>query len=195
MSRTRQLFLTTLALTAISLFTALPPAQAQGTRGTTAFVDFQQVFTNYFKTRLANEQLQEMSDSINREQVKMMLQLDALQREYKDLRDSAVREGVSETERAEIRKRVDSKLIDVRRQEERLKFFNESQQKRWQEQNQRIRRELMDELQAKIRAIGKAKGYLAIIDIARKDEAGVPAALYHDENQDITLDVIRKVNE
>lgn len=169
--------------------------RAQSARGSIAFVDFEQVFTNYFKTKLYNDQLQELSDSINREQAKMLSQFDLLQKEYKDLRDKALSKDLIESDRAEYREDLDARLIEIRRQEEKIKYFSESQQKRWDEQNTRIRGEIVEELRLKISAFGKARGFAAVLDGTRKNEKGVPSALYYDPENDVTLDAIKYVNE
>jgi len=169
--------------------------RAQSARGSIAFVDFEQVFTNYFKTKLYNDQLQELSDSINREQAKMLSQFDLLQKEYKDLRDKALSKDLIESDRAEYREDLDARLIEIRRQEEKIKYFSESQQKRWDEQNTRIRGEIVEELRLKISAFGKTRGFAAVLDGTRKNEKGVPSALYYDPENDVTLDAIKYVNE
>jgi len=170
-------------------------AHAQSARGAIVFVDFEQIFTNYFKTKLYNDQLQELSDSINREQAKMLTQFDLLQKEFKDLRDKALSEDLIESDRAEYRKDLDARLIDIRRHEEKITYFNETQPKRWEEQNKRIRGELMDELRKKIGAFGKARGYAAVLDGAWKNDQDVPSALYYAPENDATQDAIRYVNE
>jgi len=158
------------------------------------FVDFEQVFTNFYKTKLANDQLLEMSDGINREQVRMQVEFDMLQVQFKNYRDQAMQAGLSETNVVQLRKKADESLIEMRRIEERIKQFGQTQQKRWEEQNRRIRNSLIDELREKIARHGKAKGYLAVIDRAQVSEKGVPAVLYQDEEADVTLEVIEEVN-
>jgi Skp family chaperone for outer membrane proteins len=164
------------------------------TRGSIVFADFEQVFTNYYKTKLANDQLQDMSDSINREQAKMLLRFDQLQKEFKEYRDQALADGLSETNRMELRKEADTRLIELRRQEERIKTFNESQQKKWEEQNARIRSGLVQDIREKIKVFGTAKGYRAIVDSAQVNEKGVYSVLFYDEKADVTQDVIKQIN-
>jgi len=164
------------------------------TRGAIVFVDFEQVFTNYYKTKLANDQLQDMSDSINREQAKMLLRFDQLQKEFKDYRDQALAEGLSETNRMELRKEADTRLIELRRQEERIKTFNDSQKIKWEEQNDRIRSGLVQDIREKIKVFGSAKGYRAVVDREQVNEKGVFSVLYYDEKADVTQEVIEQIN-
>ncbi len=158
------------------------------------FVDFEQVFTNFYKTKLANDQLLEMSDGMNREQMRMQVEFDMLQVQFRNYRDQAMQEGLSETNVVPLRKKADESLIEMRRVEDRIKQYGQIQQKRWEEQNRRIRNNLIDELRGKIARYGKAKGYLAIFDKAQVNEKGVPGVLYQDEEADVTAEVIDEVN-
>jgi outer membrane protein len=164
------------------------------TRGTIAFVDYEQVFTNFFKTKLANAQLQEMMDTINRERAIMVLQFDNLQDELKKMRARVTEGDVNDPAKDTLRKQIDTRLAEMRRLESRIKTFNETQTKRWDEQSKRIRGNLMEEIQAKMKVFIKSKGYLAVVDSSQVNEKGVPAVLYLDEGADITKDVIAEIN-
>lgn len=164
------------------------------TRTKIGFVDFEQVFTNYYKTKLANDQLLEMSDAINREQVRMQIEFDMLQQQFRTFRDQAMQPDLTETNRTGLRKQADESLIAMRRLEERIKLFGQTQQKRWDEQNRRIRNTLIDDLREKIARYGKVNAYLAIIDRTQADDKGVPAVLYQDEEADLTSAIIEHVN-
>lgn len=165
------------------------------TRGTMAFVNYEQVFTNYFKTKLSSVQLQEMMDTINRERAIMVLQFDNLQDELKKLRAKVIEGDANSPEKDTLRRQIDTRLIEVRRLEDRIKNFNETQTKRWDEQSKRIRDNLMEEIRGKMQAYIKLKGYLAVVDSSQVNEKGVPTVLYLDEGADITSDVIAEINK
>jgi Skp family chaperone for outer membrane proteins len=164
------------------------------TRSRIVFADFGQVFTNYYKTRLANDQLVELADGINRERARMQVEFDALQKQLRELRDQAMAADLSEEDRAKLRREADQRLVDMRRIEERIRQFSEAQEKRWDEQNRRIRSGLIEDVRERIAAFGKARGYLAILDKAQVDDKGVPAVLYQDESVDVTAELIEQVN-
>lgn len=170
------------------------PVQAQPTRGSVVFVDYEAVFTNYFKTKLANEQLQGMYESINRERANLIMQFDALQAQLNELRTRALNEKLDEAARATIRRDVDLKLIELQRIEERSVAFNESQDKRWEEQNRRVRDDITGEIREKISAMMTTRGYLAVVDSSMVGKKGDPAILYFDPRSDITEEVIKEIN-
>lgn len=172
------------------------PASAQMvTRGTIAFVNYEQVFTNYFKTKLSSVQLQEMMDSMNRERAIMVLQFDNLQDELKKLRARALDAAVTDEEKDTLRRQIDARLIELRQLEGRIKNFSETQNKRWDEQSKRIRGNLMEEIREKMNAYLQLKGFLAVVDTSQQNEKGVPAVLYVDEGANITRDVIEAINK
>jgi Skp family chaperone for outer membrane proteins len=171
-------------------------AQGQAiTRGTIVFADYEQVLTNYFKAKLANDQLQQMLESFNRERAILLIQFDKYQEELKELRGGILKENLEPAEKEKIRKDIDAKLIEVRKHEERIASFNEIQTKRWEEQNRRIRGTLMEEIAEKLAALMKARGYLAVFDRSQVNDKGAPSVLYLDPQADITADLIAEVNK
>ena len=169
-----------------------PPVSA---RSRIVFADFGQVFTNYYKTRLANDQLLELAEGINRERARMQVEFDTLQKQLRDLRDQAMAADLAEPERDKLRREADQRLVDMRRVEDRMRQFSQAQENRWEEQNRRIRSSLIDDVRNRISAYGKARGFLAIIDKAQVDDKGVPAVLYQDDSVDVTQELIQNLNK
>ncbi|HMP90641.1 MAG TPA: OmpH family outer membrane protein [Kiritimatiellia bacterium] len=170
-------------------------AIAQSPRGAIAFVDYEQVFTNFFKTKLANDQLNSLLDGINRERVIMATQFDILQNEIKKLRAQILEENVTEADVRNIRTHMDAKVVELRSLEERISTFNEAQKRRWEEQNRRIRANLMTEIREKLAPFYKSRGYLAVVDLSQVNDKGVPAVLYVDDRAVITKEAIAEVNK
>ena len=171
-------------------------ASAQpGGHDTIVFVDFEQVFTNFYKTKLANDQLNDMADSINRERAAMVTQYDQLQKEFKEMRDSIVGTNAEEAVLNDMRTKMDEKLVALRRLDEKIVKFNEAQQKRWESQSKRIREGLTDEIRDKMKGYLKAKSYLAVVDSSQINEKNVPSVLFVDDRVDITKDVIDALNK
>ncbi|MGA1530406.1 MAG: OmpH family outer membrane protein [Kiritimatiellia bacterium] len=164
-------------------------------RSPVAFVHYETVFTNYYKARLANIQLQEMLDAISRERVIMLTQFDQVQQELKNLRLRVVEEGLGEEELQSLRRRIDARLVEARSLEERIKNFNETQEQRWSDQNRRIRADLMEEIGEKMKSYLRGRGFAAVVDSSLVSDKDVPAVLYLDENADITEDVIKALRQ
>ncbi|MGA1193530.1 MAG: OmpH family outer membrane protein [Kiritimatiellia bacterium] len=170
------------------------PAAAQPRRGMIAVADFDEVYTNYFKTRLASDQLAEMSDGINREKTRMQVLFLEHEKKFRDLRDRAMEEEISEAERTDVRTEADENMVEMRRLEQRIKEYNQSQQKLLDEQTRRIRGNLIEEIRERIRKYAIDNGILIIIDRSQVDDTGVPAILFRDDNVDITAEIINEIN-
>jgi len=173
----------------------LTDARAQGvTRGTIAFVNYEQVFTNYFRTKLANDQIQEMLAGIDRERALMVMAYDRMQDEMKELKATLIKPDTRPETKDSLRRQIDTKVAELKQLENRVKNFNESQNKRVEEQNRRMRSNIMGELKEKIATYAQAKGYLAIVDSSQSNDKGVPTLLYLDDRSDITREVIEEAN-
>lgn len=168
--------------------------EAQPRRGMVAVADFDAVYTNYFKTRLANDQLLEMSDGINREKSRMQVLFLEREQKFRELRDRAMQEELSEAERSDIRVEADENMVEMRRLEQRIKEYNESQQKLLDEQTRRIRGNLIDEIRERIRRYATDNGILMILDRSQVDDGGVPAVLFRDDTVDLTTEIINEIN-
>ena len=178
------------------LFGAIVETHAQGvTRGTIAFVNYEQVFTNYFRSKLANDQIQEMLASGNRERAMMVVNYDRIQEEMKELRAKLISQETKPEAKDALRRQIDQRVADLKQLDERVKVFNDFQNKRVEEQNRRMRSNIMAELQQKISAYAESKGFLAVVDSSQVNDKGVPALLYLDPRSDITKDVLEEINK
>lgn len=169
-------------------------AEAQPRRGMIAVADFDAIYTNYFKTRLANDQLLEMSDGINREKSRMQVLFLEREQKFRELRDRAILQELSEAERSVVRSEADENMVEMRRLEQRIKDYNESQQKLLDEQTRRIRGNLIEEIRQRISRYATDNGILMILDRSQVDDQGVPAVLFRDETVDITTAIINEIN-
>ena len=181
-------------LVVVAMVMLATAAEAQSMRGRMAVVDFEKLLASYYRTKLANDQLQELSDGINREQARMQAEYDTREKQFRELRNQLIQPGAAETNRVEMRRQSDELLVEMRRLEDRFKQYGESQKKVWDEQNRRIRANLVEDLQEKVERFGKSYGYLVILDKSQLSEKGIPAVLYRDEGTDITEQLIKEVN-
>jgi outer membrane protein len=180
----------------VGLLAALAvPAQAQVVSAGIVFADLESVFTNFYKTRTANDQLQDQIAEMRSERETMIANYEALQEAYQATRDRALSTALNEDTRAGLRREAEEKLVEVRDQETRIRRFDEMSQKRLDEQSLRMRRRLLEEINEKIAAFAKEKGYQAILDTSGLTMNGVPPVVYVDPRHDITALLIAMLNE
>ncbi|HMP68207.1 MAG TPA: OmpH family outer membrane protein [Pirellulaceae bacterium] len=175
---------------------AVAPGQTTLSRGTIAFANYEAIFNGYFKTLLANDQLQDLLESINRERANLLARYDALHAELQTLRDRLLEESPPPTpaDTDTLRRQLDTKTLELRRLEERVNTFNETQARRWDDQARRVRTTLMAEINEKIGEHMKNRGYLAVFDLSQTNQLGVAAVLHVDPRADITQDLINEIN-
>jgi len=180
---------------ALMLAGAVPSAHAQPPRQHIAFADFERVFTNYFKTKLAYDQLQQMIDSMNRERAVMLVQFDQTQEEIKSMRTLLSQPETESGQHAQTRKRIDAALVELRKLEDRIKKFGENQAKREDEQRRRIRDTMTREIRGRMQEFARTRGYTAVVDASQVDSRGMPAVYYLDPAADITADIETEINK
>ncbi|HMP73204.1 MAG TPA: OmpH family outer membrane protein [Kiritimatiellia bacterium] len=177
----------------LSVWASPVEAQAVASAGI-VFADMESVFTNFFKTRTANEQLQEQVSEMRKEREGLVRAYEAMQEDYQAKRDRALSTALNEDTRASLRREAEEKLIEMRDQETKIRRFDEMSQKRLDEQSLRMRRRLLDEINEKVAGFAKEKGYQAIIDTSGLTMNGIPPVVYVDTRFDITAQLVTMLN-
>ena len=95
------------------LWIGAPAVQAQQSGGPLVYVNLDTVFTNFFKTKAANDQLQEQADSFKDERKELIDQYEKLKNDYRTLRDRALDTALSEESRNELRRQTEEKLVEM----------------------------------------------------------------------------------
>ncbi len=180
---------------AICLICTVSSVQAQMGSMNFAFVDLDTVFTNFYKTKLANNQIQEQVEEFVDERTELVTTYESMQADYKDMRDKALNTALSEEVRAEMRRDAEEKLIEMRDQESKIRRFNESTSRKIEEQKFRMRTRIVEEIQEKLQEYSKSQGYMFVLDTSGVNMNGVSSVIYYDERYDITEDVITLLNK
>jgi Skp family chaperone for outer membrane proteins len=178
-----------------ALLTApVTPVWAQSAGGPTVYVNLDQVFTNFFKTRAANEQLSEQADSFKAERDQLVEDYQTLQNDYRTLRDRSLDTALSDDARSTLRRQTEEKLVEIKDFEAKIRRFDESSQRKLDEQSLRMRRRLLGEINEKLADYAREQGFAAVIDASGESINRVPVILYTDPNLDITSRVIDYLN-
>ncbi len=169
-------------------------SSAQETQASIMFVNLDMVFTNFHKTRATEAQLKEQAEQIKEERQELIERFQALQAELESLSQQSQSAMLTEEARAVKRAEAEDKLLEARDLEGRIRRFDESAQRRLEEQSRRARRRLVDEMNALIREHAISRGYLAIIDVSGESLNQVPTVIYYQPRYDITQEIIAVVN-
>lgn len=176
---------------AASIALALP-IQAQQKIGT---IDMQKVFTAYYKTREAEDKLQEAQKAYKDELDQRMdiykKNLDSINKFNEEINKPEL-SGASKDQKAQER---DSKIAETKGLEKEITEFRSSREKQLQEQMNRMRQGIVEEIMKVVNDQVKTQNYDLVFDKSGQSlNSGVPVLVYARENMDFSESVITKLN-
>lgn len=159
------------------------------------FVDMNILFEKYHKTERADAQLQEQAETLNVEYEQMLEDLEALRESFNKLRDEAQDMALSKETRERKKANAEDKLLEISQEEQRLQRFRETRSKQLNNQQRRMRDQIVREIREIMETYAKQQGYSAILDLSGESMNGVEIILYSDGSQDITDEVLEELNK
>jgi Skp family chaperone for outer membrane proteins len=178
----------------IILITLLAAAGARAA-GDIVFVDAQEVFKRFYKTQLAETQIQQQADDIKLEREAMELNVKDLKEEIEALRAESRDEAFSEELRRAKRNEIEEKLVELQQSEQEMIEFEKLRIEQLEKQNQRMTKKLFDEIHEAIILYSKEQGYAGVIDRSALGRSGMRVVPYADPKEDITMDILTVLNE
>ena len=160
-----------------------------------AFVDMQEVFKQFYKTQMAQEQIRQQADDIKLEREEMEDEVKAMKEEVDVLRADSRDETLSEEVRENKRDQLEEKLVDLQQKEMDAIEFEKLRMEQMKQQNTRMTKKLYDEVHEAVINYSKSKGFDAVIDRSAKAPIGTDIMLYVSTKVDITADVLLSLNE
>ena len=160
-----------------------------------AFVDMQKLFTSFYKTQLAQDQVRQQADEMQIEQDIMQSNLEEIRQEIEDLRTDSRDSMLSLELRSNKRVVLEEKLVELQTLEQEMNEYEALRRKQIDEQNTRMTKKLFDEIQEKIVTYSREHGYVAVIDQSAQSRIGIAVIVYVDPLIDITEGVLKELNE
>ena len=171
---------------------SLAGVQAAETR--IVFVNMDRLFGEFYKTKLADTQLKEQANQVMEERKKMMTDFEKLQQDFNKLRDDAQNTALNEDVRTQRRNAAEEKLVEVRDYESKIRRFDDTRSKQMKDQQQRMRKRIVDEIRDTIQAYARNQMYSAVMDTSGLTANGVEEVLYVEPRVDITNEIIDVLN-
>ena len=167
--------LTLTSLLAVGLcFAGVNAAQAQVKVGV---VDMNKVFGGYYKTKDAENKINDARDEIN-----------ALNKEV----DNPALSASAKTDR---QKKRDEKIQQTRQLEQEINEFKTSREKQLQEQAVRMRNQIVEEIMTIINSKVKNDNYDLVFDKSGQSVNGVAVVLHSKDSMEFSDDVITALNK
>lgn len=181
MKQLRLTLMTLLVLCALSF-----PATAQTKL---ASVDLKKIFTGYWKTKQANVALENRQTELKKEMRDMADGLDKAQTDYKQLLDQANDPALSAEERDKRKQSATAKAKEIATTKSTLEQFQRQAEAQLADESQRMRGNLLTDIQKAVADKAKAGDYTLVVNAANPD-----AFMYVSASADITAAVLTQLN-
>ncbi|HZF01164.1 MAG TPA: OmpH family outer membrane protein [Methylomirabilota bacterium] len=159
-----------------------------------ATVDLGKVFTNYYKTKLAQVNLDDQKKQIIKDETALLDDLKKGDAEYKQLLDQANDQALSTDERDKNKKAADAKLKQMQESKAALDEYDRSAKTRLSDQFQRMRDKIIAEIRSAVTAKAKAAGYTLVLDSASETVNTTPVIVYNNGQADLTDEIVKQLN-
>jgi Skp family chaperone for outer membrane proteins len=159
-----------------------------------ATVDLSSTFTNYYKFKLAQANIQDRATQLSKDDKSMKDELQKGSEEFQQLKQQANDQAVS----AEERDRRNQAAVDKKKQlDERaaaIDLFERQAQTTLANQRQQMRDKILAEIQTAINDKAKAGGYALVIDKSAQATSLTSVLVYSVPEVDLTADVLKQLN-
>ena len=159
-----------------------------------AVIDLEKVFRNYYKSRIAEETINQRGDAIRNYLAQLDAQLTALRQEANKLAMNASNLALTEADRIKAKNAaVEARKKDKAKETE-IELFVSENRREIKELENKKRTEIMADIQRAVSRRATAEGYNFVIDRSGKTLNGQPAVIFYPAKNDITDAVLRELN-
>lgn len=166
-------------------------AQAQGKMAT---VDLRKLFDNYYKTKLAQADIQQRAQQLDKDDKGMRDDLQKAGTEYQALLAQSNDQAISADERDRRKKAAADKLKQIQDSKATIEQYERTAQSQLADQRTRMRGDILKEINAAVAAKAKAAGCTLVIDIASETINQTPMVIYTSGENDLTDAVLAQLN-
>jgi outer membrane protein len=184
-------FLRAAVLTILLLAFLSVPALAQTKIAT---VDLRKLFDGYWKTKQAQMVLNDRQAQLTKDAKSMHDDLKKGGDEYQKLLEQANDQAISADERDRRKSATADKLKQLQETKSAMDQFDRQMQITLQEQQMRMRENILTEIKAAVSAQAKIAGYSLVLDAAAETANATAAVIYNSGENDLTAAVLKQLN-
>jgi Skp family chaperone for outer membrane proteins len=159
-----------------------------------AYVNMEQVFTDYYKTKDTEAVLKKQRDNVQKIGEQYRSELDDLVKQGKTLHESTQNIMITKEQRDKAVEELNVLKRQVEAKKEELIQFGRAKSDEIKKRYEDSRDEITAELIKSVAKISKRLKYDIVFDISGKTLNGIPAVIYYDKSKDITAKVITFLN-
>jgi Skp family chaperone for outer membrane proteins len=160
-----------------------------------AYVNLQEVFQNFYKTELAQDQIQQQADELQLEQELMNEEIEEVQSRVEAYRADARDQSLSDEMRRNKRILLEEQLIELQRAENELVEYGKLRSSQIEDQNKRMTKRIFDEIQQEIVRYAKLHNLASVVDRSAKSQIGTDIVMFVDNEVDISAAVLDELNK
>lgn len=157
-------------------------------------VDLRTVFNKYYKTIQSTAALKLEAQDIEKDRKKMLDDAQRHQNEWQKLFDKSNDQAVSSEERDKSKKEAEQKYLELERDKQAIKEFDQIAATRLREKELQRRDDIVKEIRQILNADAKAAGYAMVLDPSGESQNMVPVVLYTNGQYDMTESLIKELN-
>lgn len=159
-----------------------------------AVINMKTVFDGYWKTKQSDAIVKDRQAEFQKNRAKMLEDYQKANEEYKSLSEQANDPALSADEQARRRKAADDKLLEIREIEQSIKNLDKQFQADIAEQVQRMRANILRDIQDEVNQQARAAGLNLVLDTAAESVNRTPIILFNSGLTDLTQPVLQKLN-
>ncbi|MFZ0709452.1 MAG: OmpH family outer membrane protein [Terrimicrobiaceae bacterium] len=185
-------FIVSTLFTAVALCAASTSVNAQIKLGT---VDMNKVFTAYYKTKDAEEKINDARAAAKKE---LDDRLETLKKAMDDINQTNTaieKPELSKDGKEKLAKQRDEKVQEARNLDREIAEFRQTRERQLQEQFMRMRKDIIDDIMKVVSEKVKAAGYDLVLDKTGVSMGQVPVVLYSRADLDFSNEIITLLNK
>ena len=159
-----------------------------------AIIDLQGVFTNYFKTKIADAAIRDEAGALDKDRKALTDQYQKLTEDYKKALDDASNQAISADERDKRKKTAEGRLIDINDLEQQIKQFDRTARGNLEEKQRMAREKILVQIKSVVATKAQAGKYTLVLDTAGEGLSRTSVVFYNNGENDITAEVLKALN-
>ena len=159
-----------------------------------AIIDLQSVFTNFFKTKIADAAIRDEAAALDKDRKTLTDQYQKLTEDYKKALEDASNQAISADERDKRKKAAEGKLIDINDLEQQIKQFDRTARGNLEEKQRMAREKILTQIKSVVATRAQAGKYTMVLDTAGEGLSRTAVVFYNNGEHDITPEVLKALN-
>ncbi len=159
-----------------------------------AIIDLQSVFTNYFKTKIADAAIRDEAGALDKDRKALTDQYQKITEDYKKALEDASNQAISADERDKRKKAAEGKLIDINDLEQQIKQFDRTARGNLEEKQRMAREKILAQIISVVATKAQAGKYTLVLDTAGEGLSRTSVVFYNNGENDITAEVLKALN-